>query len=463
MSEAKIPTVPGRKFLLGHLPQYRASNLEMLRSASEHGPIVKWYFGPFPVIQVNQPELIREVLAVKAEHFYKTRQQKRILSEVLGNGLLITDGEFWQQQHKLIQPALHTQRIQSYADIMLEHTLRRLEAWEHAQELEISEQMSSLTLGIVAKALFDAEVHDVAYRVAEIVAEGQASIDRRFNRFIDPPEWLPLPENRRRRRRIQAMDSIIMPIIERRRASGQDRGDLLDMLLSAQDEESGIGMSDRQVRDEAVTLFLAGHETTAMALTWTWYQLAQQPQVVERLEAELDRQLGGRPPTSEDLKRLPYVRAVLDESMRLYPPGWVISREVVRPVEIGGYALRPGQVLFISPYALHRDPNHWEEPERFDPDRFLGDRREAIPRYAYLPFGGGPRVCIGNNFALMEGQLILATVAQRFRLRLVPDQQVEPEALVTLRPRHGIQMRLEAREPTGSQPASPTPQQIEIR
>ena len=447
VTDVSIPIVPNRKFLLGHLLDFRVDNLEWMRAVASHGDIVKWYFGPFAVVHVNHPDLIREVLVRKASSFYKTRQAKRNLSEVTGNGILISDGDFWLQQHKLVQPALDATRIQSYADIMVDHTLRRLEQWEPEQELNIWEQMSSLSLGIVAKSLFDADVSDVAYRVAEIAAEGQASINRRFNRFFDPPRWLPIEENRRRKERKEGLDAIIMPIIEQRRESGEQHGDLLDMLLSAQGEESGIGMSDRQVRDEAVTLFLAGHETTALALTWTWYLLAQHPEVEARLYNELERELRGRPPSFEDLKLLPYLRAVLDESMRLYPPAWVISREVVEPVEIGGYPLKKGQVVFISPYGLHRDPTWFDDPDRFDPDRFLGQRREALPKYAYIPFGAGPRVCVGNNFALMEVKLVLATTAQRFALRLLPGQAIEKEALVTLRPRHGIRMRLEMRVP----------------
>ncbi len=446
----QIPRGPAGQPILGNLGQFRRDPLGYLENLARYGDITRTRFGPVTILSVHHPDLVHEVLVSQAEKFHKTRGMKAIFKDSLGNGLLTSDGEFWKRQRRLVQPAFHARRIAAYADVMVEHAQRLLDEWQAhtdtGQTLDVAAEMMRLTLGIVTKVLFDADVSDQASRVGEAIAVGQEITSRRFNSLIRLPRWVPTRDNQRGLESLRVIDEVVMGMIEERRAAGEDRGDLLSMLLMAVDEEGSGGMTNRQVRDEAITLFLAGHDTTANTLNWTFSLLAQHPEVEARLHAELDSALGGRAPTFDDLPRLRVAEMAIKEAMRLYPPAWIISREAVQDLWLKGHRVKQGTIIFISPYALHRNPQWFEKPTQFIPERFDEGAEERIPKYAYIPFSAGPRICIGNSFALMEARLILATLAQQVRLSLPPGHIVEPEPLVTLRPKDGLPMRITERQ-----------------
>jgi cytochrome P450 len=446
-------TVPGPKGhpLLGSAADFVAGPAEfLLRAAIDYGDLVR-----FRVLQTTfflcvKPEYIQEVLVTQSEKFHKARRDVAILSKFLGRGILVTDGAYHKRQRKMVQPAFHTTRIQAYADIMVEYTRRMTDQWADGSVQPVDSAMRHLTMEIVAKSLFDADVTGQAGVIGEAVETLQqiAGLDFRVQNVI--PDWLPLERNRRRAAAAETLNRVIRAIISERRSTTEDKGDLLSMLLLSEDEQ-GTRMTDQEVRDEAVTLFAAGHETTSNALAWTWYLLSQNPEVEARLHQELDTALAGRRPTLADLPRLPYTTMVIKESLRLYPPAWVLNaRETLADVRIDGYIIPKGSSVFVAPYAVHRNPRYFDDPLRFDPERFSPEREKSIPRYAYFPFGGGPRVCIGNSFAMMEAQLILATIAQRFRLSLLPDQRVDIDPQVTMGPKYGLRMQVQTRQ-TGGQ------------
>lgn len=394
----------------------------------------------------SNPEIIYQVTVEQAAHFHKDEDYKNTrhgLARFLGNGLLVSDGEFWRRQRRLVAPALHARRIESYADTMVQYALQVMDSWRDGVRLDISREMTRLTMLIVAKTLFNADVSGDVQRVGKALEV----IQRHFvdTRAALLPAWVPTPAERRARRAKRDLDDIIYRIIGDWRAVGQDRGDLLSMLLLARDDDDR-GMTDVQVRDELVTLLLAGHETTANTLNWTWYLLAQHPEAEARLHAELDAVLAGRPPTLADLERLPYTEMVIKEALRLYPPAWGFGRMAIEDIEIAGYPIAKGSSLNILLYFTHRDPRWWDEPDAFRPERFSPESEARIPKYAYLPFGGGPRVCIGNSFAMMEARLLLATLASRYRLELEPGQRVEMLPLITLNPKGGLPMTLRVRQ-----------------
>jgi cytochrome P450 len=362
---------------------------------------------------------------------------------VFGKGLLTSEGDFWLRQRRLAQPAFHRARIASYASTMVEYTERLLDEWQDGEERDIHKEMMRLTLQIVGKTLFDADVEHDAQDVGKSL-ELLLEIGADFRRTLFVPQWLPTPTNIRKERAIRLIENVLYRIIAEKRASGRDAGDLLSMLLAAQDED-GSRMTDQQLRDEAITLFLAGHETTANTLSWTWWLLAQNPAVEAKLHAELRTVLGGRAPTLEDLPNLIYTNHVITESMRLYPPSWGTARTAIEDHEIAGYAVPKGSGVSFAQWTVHRDARWYDAPEEFRPERWEGDLLKRIPKFAYFPFGGGPRQCIGNSFALMESALTLATIAQRYRFRLVEGHPLVPLASITLRPRYGIRVVLEAR------------------
>jgi cytochrome P450 len=403
---------------------------------------------------VNNPDYIREVLVTKADSFPKAERDITILSKFLGNGLLTSEGDFHKKQRKLAQPVFHRQRIQSYAETMVAYTNQVVGNWRDGESRQICDEMMSLTMFIVAKTLFDADMDDMAGEVETIgqaIEDLQAISNAEYRTFIILPEWVPTRNNRLRKKGRAVMYGIIDRLIAERRATAvngriADTGDLLSMLLLAQDED-GRTMTDNQVRDELVTLFAAGHETTSNALAWSWYLLSQHPDVEARLHREVDEVLNGRLPTLQDLPQLPYTEMVLKESMRLYPPAWTLNtRQAVEDTAVGDYLIPKDRLIFVSPYVMHRRPEFFPDPERFDPERFTPGNEKELPRYAYVPFGAGPRVCIGNSFAMMEAHLILATIAQRFRLELDPAQEIELNPLITLSPKYGLKMRVIKRE-----------------
>ena len=410
--------------------------------ARDYGDIVFFRFLGVPACFVNRPDCIESVLVTQANNFVKSKDY-RAMRRVLGSGLLLSEGEFWRRQRKLIQPAFHQARIAAYSEIMTGHTRRMLASWSDGQTLDIHEAMMHLTLGIVAKTLFDADISREAEEVDAALVVLMNKFLRQAGLALLLPSWVPLPTSRLLQRAVGRLDKVIYGIIERRRSSGQMSGDLLSVFLQVQDEE-GVGMTDRQLHDEIMTLFLAGHETTANVLSWTWFLLGRNPEAEEKLAEELKRVLGGRIPTPADLPRLVYTDMLLRESMRLYPPVWVIGRRALAPFRLGEYELPANTNVLISQLILHRDARYFPEPEKFDPDRWSANdpRAASLPRFAYFPFGGGPRVCIGAGFAMMEAVLLLATIAQQFRVRIAPGQKVAMQTTVTLRPRNGIPVTL---------------------
>ena len=429
--------------LIAGAPRY------LSRLADEYGPIVR--FGAFSntFYLVTDPELAREVLVTQAAAFPKDERDIKILSRLVGLGLVTTNGEAHKRQRRLAQPAFHSKRIEAYAGTMVDYTEAMLDEWDDGQEFDAAEAMRELTLYIVARTLFGADraaMRATAERVGGAIHVLQAIADHEFQAPFVLPVWLPTTMNRDRRRAVSTLYETIDHLIAERRASGAaDTGDLLSMLLLSTDE-SGDAFSDGEVRDQLVTFFVAGHETTSNALTWTWALLSQHPAVEARLHDEVDAALGGRRPALADLPRLPYTLQVIKESMRLYPPAWTLNiRRAAADTTLGGHAIRRGDLIWIAPFAMHRRPAYFPDPERFDPDRWTPEREKALPRYAYMPFGGGPRVCIGNGFAMMEAQLIVAAVARRFRLRLAPDQAIDLNAQITLSNHGGMRVLADQR------------------
>lgn len=449
----RSPPGPRGHFLFGSLPEIQRNPLEFLTClAREYGDVAKFRFAFFKGYLVSHPEAIKHILQDNNRNYNKDNFDYKMLKPVVGEGLLTSDDDLWLRQRRLIQPAFHRQRIQAFGSVMTETTLEMLERWHklaaQGEPIDAAIEMMRLTLRIVGKALFGQDIGREADVVGKAFAAVNADISARFRTLLSPPLFLPTPGNRRLQASIRALNELVNGIIQARRAAfaAGERGgtDLLAMLLEAQDEESGEHMSDRQLRDEVMTLLLAGHETTANNLSWTWYLLSQHHQEEARLHAELGQVLGGRLPEVADLANLPYTRRVVQEALRLYPPAWILSRKAIQADELCGYAIPANAVVEMSPYIMHHHPRYWDDPAAFDPERFTEQRAAGRPAYAYFPFGGGPRLCIGRDFALLEAQLILATVAQRFRLRLVPGHPVELEPLVTLRPKYGLRMMMQA-------------------
>ena len=407
---------------------------------------------------VNKPEYIEQVLLTNHANYRKSHFLRNLLGPLLGEGLLTSEGEVWRRQRRIAAPAFHRARIGEFVATMQASTRAMLARWSSMSEpFDVAAEMMALTLDIIARTMFSAEVSgEVAAirRLTDIVVKLRPSLLDLFG-F---PQWLPRRQPPQYRAAIAAFEALVARFLAERRSGKREGGDLLSMLLAARDPETGEGMSDRQLRDEILTIFLAGHETTANALTWTWYLLARHPQVEARLHDELDAVLGGRLPGFADLADLKWTRMVIEEAMRLYPPAHTIARTAIGEDRIGGVRVPPGASITISIHALHRNPKLWQEPERFDPERFAPDAVAPRHRFAYLPFGGGPRICIGNGFAMAEAQVILATVAQRWRLRLAEGHPVVPIGLVTLRPRHGLWVTLEPRRSAaGKAPIVPAP------
>jgi cytochrome P450 len=416
-----------------------------LNVSREYGDIAYYRFGPLHVYHLCHPDMARQILVDQADSFRKPELLKYAFGPFAGEGLLVSEGAVWKRQRKLMQPAFHHRALASYSDLMVRETLLMLDSFGSGQVREISGEMAELTLGIVAKCLFGAELPSDLSHLRSAMVAMLAAASRRVNSILRLPSWVPAPGNLRERRALRQMDRILRVLIEARRTSGKQLDDLLSVLVAATGELNGGGMSDKQLRDEMLTLFLAGHETTANALTWTWFLLSRHSEVEAKLCEELDRVLDGRVPQLADLAKLPYTEMIIRESMRLYPPAPAVAREPIAEVTIGGYRIREGSLLSINTYALQRDARFYDDPERFDPDRFSPGWEERIPRYAYLPFGGGARMCIGSGFAMMEARLILATVAQRYRLSLEPGQKVVPMQVITMKPRGPVRMRVERR------------------
>jgi cytochrome P450 len=439
-TQSVLPRLPSR-FPGDHLLAFRRDVLGFLQLAKRTcGDVAEFRLGPERTVLITHPDQVRDILVTHHRQFVKGRRGD-VSKQFLGEGLLNSEGATHRRQRRLSQPAFHRQRLSAYATVMTEHSARLREHWREGETLDVAQAMMRLTLSIAGKTLFNTDV------AAETIAIGNALSDLLMysNRASLPLAniilKLPLPSVRRVRRAQQFLDTTIYRIIHERRVQDADDGDLLSMLLLAQDEaEDGASMTDKQVHDEALTLLLAGHETTAIALTWTWYLLSQHPLVEAKMHDELDAVLKGRLPAFDDLDRLTYTRMVLTESLRLYPPAWLMTRRNLEAYDLGDYLLPARTFILISPYLTQRDPRFFEAPEQFQPERWA--QGYSGPKFAYFPFGGGPRQCIGEGFAWMEGLLVLATLAQRWRLQLVPGHPVGVKPLVTLRPEAGMRMSL---------------------
>ncbi len=417
----------------------------MVAMQRDHGDIAHWRIGPQDIYLFSHPDLIRDVLVTNQKNFHKSRGLERA-KRLLGNGLLTSEGEFHLRQRRLAQPAFHRQRIATYAGTMIDYAERTGARWQDGETVDMHNEMMRLTLGIVARTLFDADVDNEAAEIGAALTQAFESFNLAMLPFTELLEKLPLPAVRRFNAARDTLDRTIYRMIEERRRSGEDRGDLLSMLLLATDTEGdGGGMSDLQLRDEALTIFLAGHETTANALTWTWYLVSQNPDVEAKLHAEVDAVLGDRAPCFEDLASLPYTRMVFAESMRLYPPAWAIGRRALEPFDVRGYRIPKRAVVLMSQYIVHRLPEYFPDPERFDPERWTPEAQASRPKFSYFPFGGGTRVCIGEQFAWMEGVLLIAALSRKWRMNLVPGHPVEVQPLITLRPKHGMSMTVHKR------------------
>lgn len=416
----------------------------LTQCAHEYGDIVPLRLGLTPACLITSPDYIEQVLKER-EVFAKSRGF-RALRTLLGEGLLTNEGDSWFRQRRLAQPIFHQKRIMGYGAVMVDYAEQMLATWQDGETRDVHTDMMRLTLNIVMKTIFSRDVsEEEAKDVAHALDVAMHWFESKRKQGFLIWEWFPRPENIRYRNAIHQMDKTIYAIIDQRRTSGEEPGDLLSMLMQARDEDDGSQMSDKQLRDEVATLILAGHETTANALSWTWMLLSQHPQVQARLVEELQQVLGGRSPSVADLPHLRYTNMVIKEALRLYPPVAIFGREATQEYYLGACQIPHGCRILISQWVMHRNPRYFDDPEVFQPERWAGDLEKQLPRGVYFPFGDGPRICIGKGFALMEAVLLLATIAQKYQLSLVPDFPIVPEPSITLRPEHGIKVVLHQR------------------
>ena len=421
----------------GNIHQFRACLLDfLLETARDYGPLTSFRIGPRRVFLASAPDLIEQVLITDAKHYIK-HFGARAYKPVLGNGLVTSEGEYWHRQRKLIQPVFLKARVQSYAPIMGELTERMLDSWTSGKTVLINDEFGTLTSRIALKTLFDLNHDGDRERFNETLRLSFDLMSARLRRIFKLPLWMPTPETLCLKRSISELERKVEGFIAAARAR-QDMGDdLLSRLMLAQHED-GTRMSDRQLRDEVMTLYLAGHETTSLTLSWTWYLLAQHQRVEEKLVSEWQQVLGGRTPTVDQLQQLPYTAAVIAESMRLLPPVYAIGREAIGDLELGGYRVRRGYTVLMSQWVNHRDPEYFPEPEQFRPERWENGLAKRLPKFAYYPFGGGQRMCIGSTFASIETPIVLATVGQRYRFTVDPEADIGIKPQITLEPANGI-------------------------
>ncbi|MGZ4809867.1 MAG: cytochrome P450 [Thermoanaerobaculia bacterium] len=448
VSPAQRPPGPKPRFLFGNLLEFGKDPLAFFTDcATRYGDVVTLKLGGWPAVFINHPDHIDYVLLENSKNFIKHSFFWRHVTAIFGEGLLTNEGAPWLRQRRLMQPAFHRDRIAAYGKTMVDFAERMLDEWdaEGKTQRDVHQDAMKLTMEIATKTLFGADLSDVAAgEVGKAFDDAIVEIAVRFRRPVKIPRWLPLPSNRRYARAVARLDALVYDMLEQKRSGKSEGDDLLTMLMEARDED-GSAMSTKQIRDEAVTIFLAGHETTAITLSWTFHLLAQNPAVEERLVREIREVVGNRRPEMADLPRLPLLANVVSESMRLFPPAYAVGREAIGDCEIGGYPVPAKTTVFFSPWVSHRDPRWFDDPLTFKPERWENDFAKKLPRFAYLPFGGGPRVCIGNSFALMEAALVLASVLRRYRLTQPKGTKIEPFASITLRPAGGMPMTVERR------------------
>jgi cytochrome P450 len=434
--------------LLGSLPKLWADPLQAFADiVRDYGDIVRMRVGT-TVFFLNHPDHAKQVLQDRQARYARSFIH-RMFKPIGGEGLLTNEGDSWLRQRRLAQPAFHRERLAQLASVMTHHAEIMLERWERSASkgeiVDLSKEMLGLTLATAGKALFGADLTGKADELGPVLRTVLNIVGERVASFISFLAAIPTPQNLRFRRAMRELDRAVQSLIEAKRARPGEQGDVLSMLMAARDEETGEGMSDRQLRDEVVTLLIASHETTAVTLSWIFYLLTRHPEAGNRLHAEVSRTLSGRLPSAEDVRGLPYTSEIIQEALRLYPPGYMLSRTLIEEDDVGGYRFPVGATVMMSPYLLHRLPAFWEAPEEFRPERFAPERAQERHRGVYLPFGAGARQCIGNQFAMMQMTLIVAMVAQRFSVSLAPGHAVVPEAALTLRPKHGVRIRLERR------------------
>jgi cytochrome P450 len=433
--------------VIGMLPYLRKDPLRVyIDAADRYGDFVHMKVGGYHGYLACKPDDIKHVLQDNNRNYHKSPLYDR-LKQGLGTGLLTSEDDFWLRQRRLAQPAFHRQRLAALVAAMTETTRGHVDRWrrfaDRGERIDVVDEMMRMTQDIIVRTMFSTDLG----ADADVVNEAWPIV----NRHVGESFWslglerrLPTARNRRARRALADLNAVVYRIISARRASDpSSNGDLLSMLLSARDEETNATMNDRQVRDEVMTMLLAGHETTSLALSWAWYLLATHPEARSRLAREVHDVLGDRPPTFDDLERLTFTRMVFDETVRLYPPAWGFSRQALGEDRLSGYRIDKGHLVFMIPFVLHRRPSLWPNPEGFDPERFSPERSAGRHRFAYIPFGAGPRQCIGNQFAVMEAMIIMAMISQRYSLDLVAGHPVEPQALITLRPRYGMRMTVQ--------------------
>lgn len=441
----RAPAMPG-KMLLGNLSEMATDPLEFLtRCQRQCGDVARIRLGWQTIHLLSHPEHIGAVFANREGHYRKRRVEFRALGVLIGRGLLTTDGDLWKGQRKMMQPLFTWQALARYGPDMTSLTAKLVDRWRPLAKagtaVDVAAGMTDLTLAVVAKTLLGTDFNETTRELKEAIVFGIEYADS-FDSLITLPPWVPTPRNRRFAQAKGLLDSVVYGMIDRRRQRLDEGHDLLSVLVRATDEDTGVGMTNEMLRDQVMTIFLAGHETTAQSLSWLLYLLGQHPEIQEAVRAEVDRVLGGRTPTFDDLANMEFTKQTIQESMRLYPAVWAMGREVVKTHEVGGFQLDAGTEVFFSQWVMHRHPDWWDEPEKFDPDRFSSARSVGRSLGTYFPFGGGNRVCIGQTFAMTEMQLIVPMLLQAFRFELVPDQRVMPKTSITLRPANGILMRL---------------------
>lgn len=430
------PPGPNGFPLLGSTLDFGRHTFEFLQGCRrDYGDVVHFEVLGQSFYQLNDPDDIEYVLVDNNRNYTKGRFLTEQFGDLIGNGLLLNDGEAWRRQRHLVQPAFHPERIAIYAEMMTDYTEHLLESWTDGEERDVQADMTRLTLEIVSRALFDVDIREEVPEIGEAFTTVMEEVRLRTARPISFPQWMPTPRNRRYQRALATLDEIVYDIIEQRRENPGN--DVISILLEAQDE-AGDGMSDKQLRDEVLTLLIAGHETTAIALTFAWFLLATHPDIEARFHAELDEVLGGRTPTPADVTQLEFTHRVLTEVLRLYPPVFGVLREPIADDVVGGYRIPAGSTVAMNQIAVHYDPRFFDDPEVFDPDRWTKEFQAALPRFAYFPFGGGPRRCIGERFALLEATLVLATIGPQYRLELTSERELELKPSVTTRPKHPI-------------------------
>lgn len=442
-SQPKYIPGPKQNIFLGKALEFRTDPIRfMFKMAEEFPAIVRFRFAYFQMVLLTDPEGIKHVLQTNNKNYRKGIEYEH-LKPVLGEGLLTSEGEFWLRQRRLAQPAFHREKILHFHQQMVEYTEGMINQWENKEGyFDIHSEMMHLALQIVSSTL-------LSYKITNEVNEVESALDNAINEsyhriqtLVNYPLWLPVPRNLKYNRSRKSLNHVINDIIEKRRNSNVVYHDLLEMLMSAKDEETCETMSDQQLRDEVMTIFLAGHETTANALTWAFYLLSQNDDARKKYLEEVDRVLGKRKPEMEDLRKMEYLNQIIHESLRLYPPAWILGRTALGDDEILGYKINKGDNIMIAPYQVHRDPNLWDKPNDFIPERFTAEALKEMHKFKYFPFGGGPRFCIGNNFAIQEMQVILAMIGQHFELIHDKNKKVELDPVITLRPKNGMKMKI---------------------